>query len=356
MKIIQVIPSFAFGGAEIMCENLIYALRRQGHEVLAVSLFDSRTAITERIENNGIKLFFMGKRPGLDLSMKGRLKRLFKAEKPDVVHVHLNAIKYVAPAAKAAKVSKCVYTVHNLAEKDAGGISQKLNAYFFSHSMATPVALSSTVKESISRVYGICECKIPIVFNGIDLSKCSSKQTYALGERVEILHIGRFFEQKNHAGMLRAFALIKEQHPNAILRLVGDGELRSAAEALASELGIADSVIFEGAQADVYKYLRAADLFILPSLYEGMPITLIEAMGSGLPIVATAVGGVPDMLEDGVSASLCPCDVESIAKACNSLIESEELREKYGRAALERSPEFSAYTMAVRYLEVYSQK
>ena len=355
MKIIQVIPSFAFGGAEIMCENMIYALKRQGHEVIAISLFDSRTPIAERVEASGTEVRYLGKRPGLDLSIKGKLKKIFKGERPDAVHVHLNAIKYAAPAAKAAKV-KCVYTVHNIAEKDAGGISQKLNAYFFTHGMATPVALSQAIKDSIVSLYGLPADAVVTVYNGIDLTKCPVKQSYALGEKVELLHVGRFFAQKNHAGMLRAFAIVKQKHPNAILRLVGDGELKSETEALASELGLSDSVIFEGAQADVYRYLQKADIFLLPSLYEGMPITLIEAMGSGLPIVASAVGGVPDMLEDGVSALLCECEDEKIADACCALIESEELRKGYGRAALGTAPKFSADTMASRYAEVYAQK
>ena len=123
----------------------------------------------------GISIRYLGKKPGLDLSIKGKLKKIFKEERTDAVHVHLNAIKYAAPAAKAARVGRCVYTVHNVADKDASGFSRKLNAYFFKHSMATPVALTSTVKESITDVYGICPCKIPVVFNGIDLAKCIKK-------------------------------------------------------------------------------------------------------------------------------------------------------------------------------------
>ncbi|MBR2613222.1 MAG: glycosyltransferase family 4 protein, partial [Clostridia bacterium] len=115
-------------------------------------------------------------------------------------------------------------------------------------------------------------------------------------------------------------------------------------------------VIFEGAQADVYPYLASADIFMLPSLYEGMPITLIEAMGSALPIVATAVGGVPDMLTDGHSARLTDCTPEAVAAATLELIESEELRAKYGRAAKADAERFSAKIMAERYVEVYLQK
>lgn len=356
MKIIQVIPSFAFGGAEIMCENLLYAQKRLGHDVSAVSLFDVHSPIAERIEAAGIKIFFMGKKPGLDLSMKKKLKKLFAAERPDVVHVHLNAIKYVAPAAKAAKLKKCIYTVHNLAEKDAGGFSQKLNAYFFRHSMAKPVALSPAVKESISRVYGICECNIPVVFNGIDLSGCTVKTDYSLGDSPVFLHVGRFFAQKNHVGMIRAFAKVCDKYPKARLRLVGDGEERGAAEELVRSLGLERNVTFEGLQSNVYPYLNSADIFLLPSLYEGVPITLIEAMGTALPIVATAVGGVPDMLRDGESAALCKCDTDAIAEACISLLESEALRESYGRAALEAASKFGAEHMAESYLKIYSEK
>jgi glycosyltransferase involved in cell wall biosynthesis len=356
MKIIQVIPSFAFGGAEIMCENLIYALKKQGHEVSAISLFDSRTPIAERIEAAGISIRYLGKKPGLDLSIKGKLKKIFKEERPDAVHVHLNAIKYAAPAAKAARVGRCVYTVHNVADKDASGFSRKLNHYFFKHSMATPVALTSTVKESITDVYGICPCKISVVFNGIDLAKCIRKESYQLGESIEILHVGRFFAQKNHAGMLEAFKKIHDEIPKAHLRLIGDGELRDATEQLARELGIEDAIIFEGKQANVYPYLHGADLFILPSLYEGMPITLIEAMGSALPIVATEVGGIPDMLSDGESALLCPCDPDAVADACIKLLRDDFLRERLGRGALDAAQKFSAEEMAEKYVEVYSKK
>lgn len=355
MKIMQVIPSFAFGGAEIMCENLLYAQKKLGHDVVAVSLFDVHSPIAERIESAGIKIIYMGKKPGFDLSMKKKLKKLFSEECPDVIHVHLNAIKYAAPAAKAAKIPKCIYTVHSMAEKDALGISQILNHCFFKRSMAQPVALNVAVKESTARVYGICECKIPVVFNGIDLSKCIVKNDYSLGENIEFLHIGSFSAPKNHDGMLRAFSKVLERYSNARLRLIGEGPLRGQAEELAHSLGIGKNVIFEGARSNVYPYLNAADIFLFPSIYEGMPMTLIEAMGSGLPIVATEVGGIPDMLTNGENALLCECEVDEIACACIELIENKNMRERYGLAALNASKLFSAENMAKRYIEIYRQ-
>ncbi len=355
MKIFQVIPCFVFGGAEIMCETLLYAQREAGHEVAAVSLFDYHSPITERIERAGIKIYYMGKRPGPDLSMTGKLKRLFAAERPDAIHVHLNAVKYTVPAAHKNGI-RCVYTVHNLAEKDASGISREMNRHFFKKKMATPVALSEKIKKSVADTYGLDRSDIPTIFNGIDLSRCNVKQDYSLGERIELLHVGRFFPQKNHRGLIDAFKIIQAKHPAATLRLLGDGSLLDETKAYAQEQGIEESVIFEGAQANVYPYLAKADIFILPSLYEGMPITLIEAMGSGLPIVATAVGGVPDMLTDGESARLTECTPEAVAEAALALIESEELRTELGRAALGEAERFSAKIMAERYVEVYLQK
>ena len=355
MKIFQVIPCFAFGGAEIMCENLLYAQRNAGHEVAAVSLFDYHSPITERIENAEIKIYYMGKRPGPDLSMTGRLKKLFAAERPDAVHVHLNAVKYTVPAAYKNGI-RCVYTVHNLAEKDASGIAREMNRRFFKKKMATPVALTDIIRSSIAEIYGLDEDGIPTIFNGIDLSRCKAKESYGIGDRVELLHVGRFFPQKNHKGLIDAFKIIKAKRPDAILRLLGDGSLLEETKAYVKEQGLEDSVIFEGAKADVYPYLASADIFILPSIYEGMPITLIEAMGSGLPIVATAVGGVPDMLTDRQSARLTECTPEAVAEAALAFIGSEELRERCGRAALGDAERFSAKIMAERYVEVYLQK
>lgn len=355
MRIFQVIPCFAFGGAEIMCENLLYAERAAGHEVAAVSLFDYHSPITERIESAGIKIYYLGKRPGPDLSMTGKLKRLFIAERPDAVHVHLNAIKYAAPAAKKAG-ARCVYTVHNLAEKDAVGIAREMNRRFFKKKIATPVALSEKIRQSVSDTYALAGEEVPVIYNGIDLSKCQMKISYATGERIELLHVGRFFEQKNHRGLIDAFCAVSEKFPSAALRLVGDGALFEEIKLYAAERGLGDKVIFEGAQANVYPYFAKADIFLLPSLYEGMPITLIEAMGSGLPIVATAVGGVPDMLTDGQSAALTDISSEAVADAVCRLLESEKLRERYGRAAAADSERFSAKIMAEKYVEVYLQK
>lgn len=353
MKILQVIPYFCFGGAETMCENLTYALRTIGHEVVVVSLYNEHTPISDRMEAAGIRILYLDKKLGLDVSMIPKLYRVMRKEKPDVVHTHLDVIKYAALAAKLAGVKSCVHTVHNVAQKEAEGLALRINKLYFQMKWAKPVALSPEVQNTIVEAYDLPAQDIPVIFNGIDLSLCTPKVNYDTQETVSLLHIGRFNEQKNHEGLLRAYKIIREDYPLCHLHLVGDGELRSQIEALVQEMSLKTHVTLHGLQSDVHPFLNSADVFLLPSNYEGMPMTIIEAMATGLPIVATAVGGVPDMITHGESAMLVPCEPAAVADACLKLIQNQMLREKLGKNALLGSLHFSAKHMAECYCHLY---
>ena len=353
MKILQVVPYFCFGGAETMCENLTYAQRSLGHEVVVVSLYDEQTPIARRMEAAGVRILYLDKKLGMDVSMVPKLLKILKQEKPDAVHTHLDVVKHAALAAKLAGVKTCVHTVHNVAQKEAAGLARKINRVWCRLGWARPVALSPEVQQTIGDTYGLEPEKIPVVFNGIDLSRCCPKETYAAGEEICLLHIGRFNEQKNHRRILEAFHMLTGEIPNCRLWLVGDGELMEATRSYARELGVEERVEFLGSQSNVYGFLQDADIFLMPSDYEGMPMTIIEAMGTGLPVVATAVGGVPDMLKDGESGLLVPCDARAVKDACKALARDESLRRKLGQAAQKDSLRFSAEEMARRYCAIY---
>ena len=354
MKILQVIPYFCFGGAETMCENLTYALTNLGHEVTVVSLFPDRTPIAQRMEAAGIRILYLDKKPGLDLSMFSKLAKIMRREKPDVVHTHLNVIKYAAVSAKLAGIRRSVHTVHNVAQEEAEGTLQKItNKIYFRLGWSVPVALSPEVQSTIVSFYGMQEEKVPMIFNGVDLSRCIPKTDYELSEPAQLLHIGRFNYQKNHRGLLEAFGLILKKYPNCCLNLVGDGELRQEIEAYAEELGILEKIIFHGSQSDVHPYLHDADIFLLPSQFEGMPMTIIEAMGTGLPVVASAVDGVPDMLRSGESGILVSREPEAVADAVLQLLQQKDLRKTLGEQAREDSKQFSAESMAEAYCSIY---
>lgn len=353
MKVIQIMPEFGLAGAEIMCENLSYELMRQGDDVMIISLYEYHSAITERLEKKGIKVFYLDKKPGLDFSMIGKMIKIFKSEKPDVIHTHRYVMQYAIPAAIIVGVKHRVHTVHNVAQKENTNVARKANNLFYKFAHVIPVALSEEVQKTIVEEYHIDSKNIPIILNGIDLSKCIVKTNYEVNDYFNILHIGRFSEQKNHVGLIEAFSIFVKEHPNTILSLIGDGEKKEEIQQLVREKGISDKVKFLGIKSNVYSYLNKADVFILPSIYEGVPMTLIEAMGTGLPIIATAVGGVPDMLRNDEEGLIVNCNVKEIADAMDSLYIDKKIREYLGKKALKRSKIFSAENMANEYKKTY---
>lgn len=353
MKVIQIMPEFGLAGAETMCENLTYELKKQGIDVVVISLYDFHSPITERMESAGIKVCYLNKKPRLDLSMIYKLYRIFKEEQPDAIHTHRYVMQYAIPAAILGRVKHRVHTVHNIAEKENSKIARKFNKLFYKFAHVIPVALSGKIQDTIVAEYHIRKEKIPVIYNGIDFSKCQPKTDYSIEENFKILHIGRFSEQKNHIGLLKAFYLFHEKFPNCMLYLIGDGEKRNKAEQFVNKHGISNCVKFLGVQSNVYGYLHDADLFTLPSLYEGIPMTLIEAMGTGVPIVATDVGGVTDMLTNYDNSLLTTLDTLDICSAFIKYAQDESLRRIHGEKVKDLAFKFSSKTMAQKYVEVY---
>ena len=336
-----------------MCENLTRELKKLGHEVIAVSLYTKKTPITDRLECIGTDIRYLDKKAGLDISMFAKLKTLFEQEKPDVVHTHLYAGKYVFPAAAAMKI-KAVHTIHSVAKHELGMLSRKLNGLFFRRWGVVPVALSTAVQQTVMEEYKLPPERVPVVMNGIDLSKCRVKTDYNAGEVFRIVHVGNFSDVKNHKGLVEAFEVFNKKHPDSRLHLIGDGKNRQQTEQSVRAKGLEDKVIFHGVQADVHKFISQMDVFVLSSLYEGVPMSIAEAMGSGMPVVATAVGGVPDMLDQSC-AKLVP-ESAAIAEALEDYYQNSDLRKSHGEKALKKSGRFCARSMAEGYMEIYCQK
>lgn len=356
MKIIQIMPEFGLAGAEIMCENLIYQLVKKGNTVIAVSLYDFHSPITERLENAGVSVKYLGKKSGLDISMLTKLYRIFKTEKPDVIHTHRYTVEYGAPAAILAGVRRKVHTVHSIARYENGAAARILCKILYRFFGVTPVALSTEVKRTVIEEYKLPDGSVPVIFNGIDQSKCISKTDYHRNGEFSILHIGRFSAVKNHKRLVDAFALFSKEYPDSRLKLIGGGELLDEIKCYVAKLGLSDKVDFLGYKADPFGFLHDADVFTLSSDYEGVPMTIIEAMATGLPIVSTAVGGVPDMLTDGENALLTDIDPVSVKDAWLKLTDDDELREKLGKAAKLRARDFTSEKMADRYMQVYKDR
>ncbi len=354
MKIIQIIPRLGMGGAETMCENLSTELMKSGNEVIIISLSNDRTPISKRLEKNGIPVLYLGKKNGLDIKTIIKLRKVLKKEKPDIIHSHTHALKYCVIADLFLHHKK-IHTVHSIASKESTKIDQKLNKIFFKVNKVVPVALSELVKKTIIDCYRLDADNIPVVFNGCPIEKCIVKDSYTLGEKVNIIHVGSLIELKNHKAMIDAITLLHKEYPNVCITFVGDGILKSELEKYINERNCSSYIKLHGLSTDVYSLLGNSDIFILPSLYEGLPMSIIEAMGTGLPIVASNVGGIPDMIKHQCNGLLCDPSVNSIYEALLKFIISQEFRETCGISARESSYAFSCQKMCANYVKLYEE-
>ena len=175
MKVVQIIPCFWFGGAETMCENLCYELAKKEVDLTVISLYSDRTKISERMESSGIKIKYLDKKSGIDLSMIPKITRILREEKPDAIHIHLSSLLYAVPAAVLAGVKKRIQTIHSIAVRSPYLSYRICSSLYYKICKTRPIALSDSVRAAISNEFGIDKEKIPVVFNGVDINKFSPK-------------------------------------------------------------------------------------------------------------------------------------------------------------------------------------
>ena len=356
MKIVQVIPHLKLGGAEVMCENLSYELVNQGHDVVVISLYSIETPISLRLKDKNIRVVFLNKKNGLDFNVIKTLREILRKENPDVIHTHLYSLKYVFLSTLFLKdKKKIIHTIHNVAEKECTKFDRIINKSLFKHRKSIPVALSEEIKKTIHDLYHLNIDSIPVIYNGVALNKLIPKKTYDISNKTVFTHVGRFFEQKNHSCLIKTFAKYYKINNNCELRLIGIGEKMEEMKELAKNLYMDDAIIFYGQREDIPELLNESDIFVFPSVYEGIPIALIEAMGTGLPIIASEVGGIKDMLKNNESAILITPNENELLEALTKLAENSSLREKIGTSAKKASIKFSASNMAEEYIKLYEK-
>lgn len=352
MKIAMVIPYFPMGGAENMCEELIYRLKEEGHEVTVINFYDIDTIIKKRIINSKISFICLKKRHGFDFSLIKILKNTFEKIKPDVIHSHLGAGVYCYLTKYNCKY---IHTVHNVANKEQNFLFKIITKRFLKKIDLTLVALSSKIKKTICKTYKINEDDVPIVFNGIDLSRCIEKKEYSLTDTIKLLHVGRFVPQKNHFLLLDSFKILVEKYDNIELYLVGKGALFDDVSEYANALNISKKIHFLGELDSSFNIMSKSDIFVLTSNYEGLPITLIEALGTGLPVISTNVGGISDIITNKENGLLVNNDKFDIANNLDCLIKDSKLRAKLGMNALNSAKKYSSYNMMEEYAIIYNK-
>lgn len=353
-KILQIMPEFGLAGAEIMCENLVLELvNKYNYSVVIVSLYNYHSSITERLEREGVPIYYLNKKKGIDISIINKIRKIINEEKIDIIHTHRYTMQYAVPAGIMTGIKSYVHTIHNIATKEVNYYRRKFASLMFKFEKAIPVGISPIVVQTISKEYGLPLSSIPMIYNGIDLSRCLPKNNYEVKDRFQFIHIGRFSKQKNHRVLIRALKLLVDAGYNVVLNLIGDGTLFEECKKEVINYGIEENVIFHGIIDNVYPLLNRSDCFILPSLYEGMPISLIEAMGTGLPIIASNVGGIPDMIKNEISGIIIEPNEIDLFNSMRRIITNSKFRECIGSKALEDSMKFSVQEMTRNYVKIY---
>ena len=307
-KVIQVIPSFRTGGAEALVKNYLLSFDREicDHEAFVVG---ERCGypFEQILLDAGVKIVFLG-----DLYQKSRLpgrfghvitalrwrkavRRYFKRSKPTAVHCHLNVGQMIVPAVRELENTKIFYTVHSDPDKywGNGKNPKEVDAVkiLLSHNEITFFALHPDSVSKIKKYFGE-ERKVEVLCNAVDTAAYAPSADKRAAYRMElnldrdhfvIGHVGRFFEPKNHSFLVDVFLEIYKKCDKAHLVLVGDGELRKNIEEKIKALSLEEHVSFLGNRTDVAQLLSSFDVFLFPSLWEGLPLTLIEAQAAELP-------------------------------------------------------------------------
>jgi glycosyltransferase involved in cell wall biosynthesis len=365
--VFQIITSLVPAGAERLVAHLLEYIDREQFSPVCICLGDPVGSHLEaRVQQLGVPLYFLGKGDTMSLAVLRKLDALFRQYRPVVVHTHLLALNYAYPLMIRYRTPARVYTVHSLAEKDVGlrtaPIVRAL-AFRYRVGRVVPVAIAEEVRVSIQKVYGYTNP--PLIPNGIPTDEYAPdpdkrtqwRQTHGIEPHATVLvHVGRFAPPKNHALLVQAFAQVRADAPLYLL-LVGGGELESAVREQVAGVGLQERVRFLGIRADVADILRASDVFVLSSRWEGNPMSVMEAMAAGLPVVSTAVGGVPELVREGETGLLVPSeDAGALAQALQALVDDPAQRQAMGDAARQRAvARFDIRHTVRRYEQLYEK-
>jgi glycosyltransferase involved in cell wall biosynthesis len=349
MKIVHVVYSLEMGGAEMLVAQLCRIQRSQGHDV-SVCAYSMLGAVGEMLRQEGFTIHVAGEaHPALTA---WRYFRLFRRMRPDVVHCH-----NVAPTLQAAVSARVAGSRLVLSTR---------------HSLVAPPynrsseAMYNVVATACDFIVGICQItcanlrgttlahrgKIRLVYNGsppITRVKTPARAT------LELLFVGRMAEVKDLGTLVRAVALAAERLPQLRLSVVGDGIDRVPMAKLAAELGVADRIRFCGQQLETDGYFSAADVFVMSSVSEGLPMSLLQAMSIGVPAITTDVGGMAEILRECGSGLLVPVgDSAAMADAMVRLANDPALCAQLGaRAMTAYQARFTLDRMVEGYTKLY---
>jgi glycosyltransferase involved in cell wall biosynthesis len=328
VRIAFLATSTLMGGAEVQVLTLAAQLRERGHEMNIISLIPAGPLDAEA-RKLGISTSSLGMRPGIpDPRGLLRLARELRAWRPDVLHSHMVHANLLARVVRPlTRIPVLICTVHSM---DEGG-ALRMAAYRLTNRLADlTTIISHAAADRFVRIGAIPRDRLRVLPNGVDTTRfrprpdlrAAVRRELGVGDKFLWLAVGRLDPAKDYPNLLSAFAQVVAHRPPTMLALVGGGGLQEAMERKAESLGVQALVRCLGLRMDVPELMSAADAYVMSSAWEGLPMVLLEAASSGLPIVATDVGGNKEIVVDGETGLLVPPrDATALASAMRRTME-----------------------------------
>ncbi len=356
MRIAHIVDTLGVGGAETLVLQLCRLQAASGHMTEVHALY-SAGALHEQFQGAGAKVVLHG--GGRRFAIMKSLLDAFKASCPDVVHCH-NVIATVigAPVARYRGVRCVVSTRHGLVDPPYSyrrEVQFALASRFCDH----VVAVCEAARKNLRGAPFAASAKILKIYNGANPAPDTGQPGLTKPDRgVTFVQVGRLSPPKDPATLLKALHLALQSGDALTLWMVGDGPLRGPCEQLASELGIGAHVRFLGERHDVGSILKLADVFVLSSRSEGLPVSQLEAMASGLPMIVSNVGGMPEVAPPGgASIVVEPGDVKALAAAMREFAENRASLPSLGPGiARHYEQRFTLQAMHKAYMDVYAPR
>ena len=367
IKVCHVAMGDMWAGAEVQLLALMkYIVRLPGFEWTVVLFNDGKLA--NELRRLPLSLTIIPEKEYGLVTIAFRLAKQLRRIRPDIVHTHKYKDSILGSLiARCLRVPYVIRVVHGMPEPFRGLKNLKMAGYTFVDRLVTRwfinkvVAVSSDIEKLLSLIYG--KDRVVRIHNGIDLEavrvttdRLAMRKEWHIDDDVILIGTaGRLVPVKGHTILLKALHTLSERHPTVRLLLVGDGPLRDSLKSEARRLGLEEKVILAGHQEESYDFIHMMDIFVLPSLHEGIPMVLLEALALERPVVASRVGGIPEVVSNGVSGMLAtPGNDAEFAVALQELIQDREVAVALGIAGRHRvEQDFDAALMAKRTATLY---
>jgi len=328
IRIAHAIYGLKYGGAEKLLVPLSSRIDRERFHAIVVAL-TCGGPVEDDLRREGVDVRVMRRDARFGPRDLLALIALLRRERIDIVHTHLqNADILAGLAAKACGV-KQVSTFHGIVH-DAGPVGTlklRLRVRLPDRIIAVSAATAKTCVDE----FGARRDKVGIVYNGLDSDSFFPPVKVEPRQETILATVGRLEEEKGNAFFLEALSQVRKVRTNVMGMVIGDGSLRGALERQAAELGLKEAVHFLGDRNDVPDLLRIVDIVVIPSISEGLSLVALEAMACGKPVVATRVGGIPELIDDGTNGLLVPpADPRALARSVLELAGDGDLRERMG--------------------------